>query len=152
MVGPESEEAGDELVPGFLGAGRRRAPVFANNPWSWPHVRWAASRQPSSASSTKSSWTSSGPVEADPRWSPRRRRPGPARSSTPISAYEAGAIGTFCQWITSAGPEVYTNDSAKLARAILDTTRDPQPPLRLTLGGDAYEMIHTALRAQIEAR
>jgi hypothetical protein len=54
--------------------------------------------------------------------------------------------------ITSAGPEVYTNDSAKLARAILDTTRDPQPPLRLTLGGDAYEMIHTALRAQIEAR
>ena len=56
------------------------------------------------------------------------------------------------QWITSAGPEVYTNDSAKLARAILDTTRDPQPPLRLTLGGDAYEMIHTALRAQIEAR
>jgi hypothetical protein len=44
-----------------------------------------------------------------------------------------------------------TNDPAKLARAILDTTRDPQPPLRLTLGGDAYAMIHTALRARIEA-
>ena len=73
------------------------------------------------------------------------------QTTTPISAYEHGAVGTFRQWITSAGSEVYTNDPAKLARAILDTTRNPQPPLRLTLGGDAYEMIHAALRARIEA-
>jgi NAD(P)-dependent dehydrogenase (short-subunit alcohol dehydrogenase family) len=71
--------------------------------------------------------------------------------TSPIGAYEPGAVGTFRRWIASAGPEVYTGDPTKLARAIFDTTRDPEPPLRLALGGDAYEMIHAALNSRIEA-
>ena len=47
-------------------------------------------------------------------------------------------------------PEVYTGDPTKLARVIFDTTRDPQPPLRLTLGADAYNLLHTALRNRLD--
>jgi NAD(P)-dependent dehydrogenase (short-subunit alcohol dehydrogenase family) len=73
------------------------------------------------------------------------------QTTTPIDAYQQGAVGTFRRWITTAGPEVYANDPAKLARAILDTTRQTHPPLRLTLGGDAYDMIHNTLHARINA-
>jgi NAD(P)-dependent dehydrogenase (short-subunit alcohol dehydrogenase family) len=73
------------------------------------------------------------------------------QTTTPIDAYENGTVGAFRRQITSAGPEVYRNDPAKLARAIVATTRDPHPPLRLAFGGDAYEMIHTALTTQIHA-
>jgi NAD(P)-dependent dehydrogenase (short-subunit alcohol dehydrogenase family) len=71
--------------------------------------------------------------------------------ATPIDAYERGTVGTFRRWIRSAGPEVFPNDPAKLARAIFDTSRDPEPPLRLTLGRDAHDMIDTALKARIDA-
>ena len=72
------------------------------------------------------------------------------QTTTPTPAYEHGAVATFRQWVTTAGPEVYTGDPAKVARAIFDTTRDPQPLLRLTLGADAYNMIHTALRNRLD--
>ncbi|HEX4247508.1 MAG TPA: short-chain dehydrogenase/reductase, partial [Pseudonocardia sp.] len=73
------------------------------------------------------------------------------QTTTPSPAYEHGAVGTFRAFITSAGPEVFTGDPAKLARAIFDTTREGRPPLRLPLGGDAYDMINTALRDRVEA-
>ncbi|MGX1758679.1 hypothetical protein ACWIG5_17500 [Streptomyces lydicus] len=37
----------------------------------------------------------------------------------------------------------------KLAAAVYDTTRDPNPPLRLTLGSDAYDALHTALTERL---
>jgi NAD(P)-dependent dehydrogenase (short-subunit alcohol dehydrogenase family) len=73
------------------------------------------------------------------------------QTTTPIGAYERGVVGTFRRRITTAGPEVFGNDPAKLARAIVESTRNPAPPLRLTLGGDAYEMIHATLNTRIEA-
>jgi NAD(P)-dependent dehydrogenase (short-subunit alcohol dehydrogenase family) len=72
------------------------------------------------------------------------------QTTAPSPAYERGAVGTFRAFITSAGPEVFTGDPRKLARAIFDTTREPRPPLRLTLGGDAYDMISKALHDRLD--
>jgi hypothetical protein len=46
---------------------------------------------------------------------------------------------------------VYTGDPAKLARASFDTTKSAQSPLRLTLGSDAYDLVHEALKARLAA-
>ncbi|GAP47523.1 short-chain dehydrogenase/reductase [Streptomyces azureus] len=42
-------------------------------------------------------------------------------------------------------------DPARLAAAIYDTTRHPNPPLRLTLGSDTYDAIHTAFAERLDA-
>jgi hypothetical protein len=52
--------------------------------------------------------------------------------------------------MAAADDSVYTDDPTKLACAIFDTTRSSQPPLRLTLGADAYDMIHDALKARLD--
>jgi hypothetical protein len=44
---------------------------------------------------------------------------------------------------------VYTGDPAKLARAIFDTTKSAQPPLRPTLGSDAYDLVHKPLKERL---
>jgi hypothetical protein len=44
---------------------------------------------------------------------------------------------------------VYAGDSAKLAAAIYHTTRQPEPPLRMALGADAYDAIHASLTARL---
>jgi hypothetical protein len=55
------------------------------------------------------------------------------------------------RWMESADSTVYTGDPAKLAAVIYDISRQPDPPLRLTLGADAYDAIHTALTARLGA-
>lgn len=70
-------------------------------------------------------------------------------SETP--PYEHTAAGKFRRWIAAAGDDVYTGDPAKLARAIFDTTRLPKPPIRLTLGADAYDLIHDTLQSRLDA-
>ncbi|GAA0366774.1 hypothetical protein NE235_02930 [Actinoallomurus spadix] len=40
-------------------------------------------------------------------------------------------------------------DPAKVAAAIYDTTRDPNPPLRLTLGSDTYDAVHSAVTERL---
>jgi hypothetical protein len=46
---------------------------------------------------------------------------------------------------------VYAGDPAKLAAAIYHTTRQPEPPLRLALGADAYDAIHASLTERLGA-
>jgi NAD(P)-dependent dehydrogenase (short-subunit alcohol dehydrogenase family) len=72
------------------------------------------------------------------------------RSTTETATYRHSPVGEFRRQMEGAGDAVYSGDPAKLARAIFDTTRDPAPPLRLTLGADAYDMIHEALRRRLE--
>jgi NAD(P)-dependent dehydrogenase (short-subunit alcohol dehydrogenase family) len=66
-------------------------------------------------------------------------------------AYRSGAVGRFRRWMSTATDDVYVNDPSKLAQAIFETTRSAKPPLRLTLGGDAYDAIHAALRDRLQA-
>ena len=70
--------------------------------------------------------------------------------TTETPPYRDTAVGQMRRGIAAADDTVYTGDPAKLARAIFDTTRSSQPPLRLTLGADAYDMIHEALKARLD--
>jgi NAD(P)-dependent dehydrogenase (short-subunit alcohol dehydrogenase family) len=73
------------------------------------------------------------------------------RTAAAIGAYEHGGVGEFRRWLTTAGPEVFRADPAKVAKVIFNTTRDPEPPLRLALGADAYAMVQQALRGRLDA-
>jgi hypothetical protein len=72
------------------------------------------------------------------------------RWTTETPPYRDTTVGKVRRRIAAADDSVFTGDPARLARAIFDTTRSPQPPLRLTLGADAYEMIHDALKARLD--
>jgi hypothetical protein len=54
------------------------------------------------------------------------------------------------RWLAQAGDDVYIDDPAKLALAIFDAAHSPKPPLRLTLGPDAYDTIHEALKDRLK--
>jgi NAD(P)-dependent dehydrogenase (short-subunit alcohol dehydrogenase family) len=71
------------------------------------------------------------------------------RYTTETPPYRDTPVGKMRQWLAAAGQTAFSNDPAKLARAIFDTTRSPQPPLRLTLGADAYETIRDALQSRL---
>jgi hypothetical protein len=70
--------------------------------------------------------------------------------TTQTPPYWETTVGKMRRWMAAADDTVYTADPAKLARAIFDTTRSSRPPLRLTLGADAYGMIHEALKARLD--
>jgi NAD(P)-dependent dehydrogenase (short-subunit alcohol dehydrogenase family) len=65
--------------------------------------------------------------------------------------YEHTTVGQVRQLMEAGGNELYTGDPVKLAHAIFDTTRLPKPPIRLTLGADAYDQIHYALQSRLDA-
>ncbi|MDX6293656.1 MAG: hypothetical protein QOH50_2731 [Kribbellaceae bacterium] len=73
------------------------------------------------------------------------------RYTTETETYRDNAVGQMRRWMESADSTVYTGDPAKLAAVIYDISRQPDPPLRLTLGADAYDAIHTALTARLRA-
>jgi hypothetical protein len=70
-----------------------------------------------------------------------------AASMTPV--YREATVGRVRRWIEGADDRVYTGDPAKLARASFDTTTSAPPPLRLTLGSDAYDFVHKALQDRL---
>jgi NAD(P)-dependent dehydrogenase (short-subunit alcohol dehydrogenase family) len=65
--------------------------------------------------------------------------------------YRDSAVAQMRQYVSSADDATYTGDPAKLAQAIFDTTRTTAPPLRLTLGADAYRNINDALSERLRA-
>lgn len=72
------------------------------------------------------------------------------RWTTETPPYRDTTVGRMRRRIAAADDTVFTGDPAKLARAIFDTTRSSQPPLRLTLGTDAYDTIHDTLNARLD--
>jgi hypothetical protein len=68
-------------------------------------------------------------------------------AETPV--YRDATVGRVRRWIEGTDDSVYAGDPAKLARAIFDTTKSAQPPLRLTLGSDAYDLVHKALQDRL---
>ncbi|WP_063731544.1 SDR family oxidoreductase [Streptomyces sp. RTd22] len=73
------------------------------------------------------------------------------RYTTESAPYRDNAVGRTRRYLEAADDSVFTGDPAKLAAAIYDTTRHPDPPLRLTLGSDTYEAVHTALTERLTA-
>jgi NAD(P)-dependent dehydrogenase (short-subunit alcohol dehydrogenase family) len=73
------------------------------------------------------------------------------RNTPETAAYRENAVGQMRRWLEATDDSVLTGDPAKLAAAIYNTTRRPIPPLRLTLGADAYDAIHTALTERLAA-
>jgi len=51
----------------------------------------------------------------------------------------------------SAGDELYTLVPHKIAQRIFDAATSEKPPLRLTLGGDAFGVIQAALKNRLPA-
>lgn len=66
-----------------------------------------------------------------------------------IAAYHDTAAGHMRAMFASAGDELYTLDPEKIAQAIFNTTTDDLPPLRVTLGGDAFDVIENALQTRL---
>ncbi|MEW2545986.1 SDR family oxidoreductase [Streptomyces sp. NPDC047002] len=73
------------------------------------------------------------------------------RYTDETAAYRDTPVGEMRRWVATADDSVFTGDPAKLAAAIYETTRQAVPPLRLTLGADAYEAVHEALTGRIAA-
>ncbi|WP_328584853.1 SDR family oxidoreductase [Streptomyces sp. NBC_00370] len=71
---------------------------------------------------------------------------------TPETAvYRDTAVGRTRRHLESIDDSDLTGDPAKLAAAVYDTTRDPNPPLRLPLGSDTYSAVHAALTDRLAA-
>ena len=49
----------------------------------------------------------------------------------------------------SGGAFTFPSDAAKIAGAMIDLVDSEAAPLRLTLGSDAYDDVHAALRARL---
>lgn len=67
------------------------------------------------------------------------------------AAYRDNAVGRTRRRLEATGDDVLTGDPAKLAAVIFETTRDPNPPLRLALGSDTYDAVHAALSERLAA-
>lgn len=66
-------------------------------------------------------------------------------------AYRDNAVGQTRQALRGIDNSALTGDPAKVAAAIYDTTRVPDPPLRVTLGVDTYDAVHAALTERLAA-
>jgi NAD(P)-dependent dehydrogenase (short-subunit alcohol dehydrogenase family) len=65
--------------------------------------------------------------------------------TTETAPYRENAVGQTRRFLETADDSVFTGDPTRVAAAIYETTRDSNPPLRLTLGSDTYDAIDAAL-------
>ena len=68
----------------------------------------------------------------------------------PIDVYENGRIGHIRRNFAARQAKA-AGDPEKMAAAMIAVADDPDPPLRLTLGSDAYEMLRRGLAARLAA-
>lgn len=90
--------------------------------------------------------------------------PGASRTNFASSSADAGKIldvydqtpaGDFRRMVASAGLAMFPGDPRKVASAIIASVDQSPAPKRLTLGSDAYALIHAALTerlAELEAQ
>ncbi|MNW50091.1 NADP-dependent 3-hydroxy acid dehydrogenase YdfG [compost metagenome] len=69
----------------------------------------------------------------------------------PMSEYENTPVGHIRQMSQQAGTEHFPGDPFKMAQAIIVAADSDKAPLRLTLGSDAYELVHKSLSSRIAA-
>ena len=83
--------------------------------------------------------------------------PGGARTSfshnlqfaSEIAAYRDTPAGHIRKMFETAGNELYTLDPQKIAQGIVDVATSDHPPLRVTLGGDAFGVVQAALQSRL---
>jgi NAD(P)-dependent dehydrogenase (short-subunit alcohol dehydrogenase family) len=68
-----------------------------------------------------------------------------------LDVYENTPAGEFRRMVSTAGPAMFTGDPRKVASAIIASADQIPAPKRLTLGGDAYALIHEALTGRLAA-
>jgi NAD(P)-dependent dehydrogenase (short-subunit alcohol dehydrogenase family) len=66
-------------------------------------------------------------------------------------AYRDTAVDHVRRRLRDLDDSAMTGDPHEIAAAIYATTRQTDPPLRLTLGGDSYAAVHEALTARLAA-
>jgi short-subunit dehydrogenase len=69
--------------------------------------------------------------------------------ATEILAYRGTPAGSIRAMFSTPGNELYTLDPQKVAQAVFDVAATDDPPLRVTLGGDAYEVVQSALQSRL---
>jgi NAD(P)-dependent dehydrogenase (short-subunit alcohol dehydrogenase family) len=70
----------------------------------------------------------------------------------PMPEYADGPSGQLRRTLSGELPPLPApGDPAKIAAAIIASADQPEPPLRLTLGSDAYALATTALRNRLDA-
>jgi len=84
--------------------------------------------------------------------------PGASRTNFASSSADAGQIldvydqtpaGDFRRLVASAGLAMFPGDPRKVASAIIASADQSPAPKRLTLGSDAYELVHAALTERL---
>ncbi|WNV87170.1 SDR family oxidoreductase [Umezawaea sp. Da 62-37] len=73
------------------------------------------------------------------------------RFTDETAPYRDTAVGRTRRSLEALDDNALTGDPAKVAAAVYDTTRDPNPPLRLPLGADTYDAVHAALTERLTA-
>ncbi|WAE75801.1 SDR family oxidoreductase [Streptomonospora nanhaiensis] len=71
--------------------------------------------------------------------------------TTETAAYRDNAVGPIRRHLETADGSAFTGDPARIAAVVHDTTRHPDPPLRLALGSDTYDAVHAALTERLTA-
>lgn len=71
-------------------------------------------------------------------------------SKQQIAEYRKSAVGNYLR-LMEMGKFPPIGDPVKVASAIIATTKDLKPPLRLTLGSDAYKNISKAMEQRLQA-
>ncbi|WP_246797176.1 SDR family oxidoreductase [Burkholderia perseverans] len=71
--------------------------------------------------------------------------------SEPDPVYENTGAGEFRRMVAAGGLAFWPGDPRKVALAIIASTEQMPAPKRLTLGSDAYQMVHQALTERLAA-
>jgi NAD(P)-dependent dehydrogenase (short-subunit alcohol dehydrogenase family) len=66
-----------------------------------------------------------------------------------LDVYDQTPVGDFRRMVASAGLAMFPGDPRKVASAIIASADQSPAPKRLTLGSDAYALIHAALRERL---
>jgi NAD(P)-dependent dehydrogenase (short-subunit alcohol dehydrogenase family) len=66
-----------------------------------------------------------------------------------LDVYDQTPVGDFRRMVASAGLAMFPGDPRKVASAIIASADQSPAPKRVTLGSDAYALIHAALRERL---
>ncbi|WP_456763067.1 SDR family oxidoreductase [Bradyrhizobium sp. USDA 4011] len=72
-----------------------------------------------------------------------------ADSGQILDVYDKTPVGDFRRLVTSAGLAMFPGDPRKVASAIIASADQSPAPKRLTLGSDAYTLVHGALMERL---
>lgn len=72
------------------------------------------------------------------------------RYTAETAPYRDNAVGRTRRYLESLDDSELPGDPAKIAALLYETTLQPNPPLRLALGSDTFELVRNALAGRLE--